>query len=66
MNSKKFSIDAHQEYCQVDEQSQFNPNDAHPSIHFEKKSENNLPREDETMKFIVGSEGVAMAVTQPE
>jgi hypothetical protein len=47
-------------------QSQFYPNDVHPSIHSEGYWIKILPREDETMKFIVGSEGVAMAVTQPE
>lgn len=44
----------------------FNPNDAHPSIQNESVWPEKLPREDETMKFMVGSEGVAIEVTQPE
>lgn len=43
-----------------------NPFHEHPSIQYEEKLDWILPREDETMKFMVGSEGVAIEVTQPE
>lgn len=38
----------------------------YPSIQNECIWLKNLPREDETIKFMVGSEGVAIEVTQPE